>query len=274
MKSRACFIVLIFVGLAFANINLIQPKNMLFDQVITVSDETGKPNVLRGAELGDIAPGQTLAMVFSTTSGGNFDWTQSVIVPPQGWEKEDAVALERDVHTLTSYLYVPANAAEGTYSFDVQLSRGLEGIRTPEKVTMTLNVKNSVFDYGFPAQYAAAAGKSALQFTVKSNSIGSDVLKILSLGGLPEKYTIQENAEIGPLEQKTVSLDVIPLDENIYTVTFNIGRESSGIVDTVDKELRIKPTIQSKLMLFGDGFSLVPVILQPFYSLLSIFGLL
>jgi hypothetical protein len=273
MKARAGVLILLFMTVVFADISLLQPKTMLFDRVTQVSTSPDLPNVLQGAELGNIAPGQTLAMLFSTTSGGNYDWLQASIVPPQGWAKEDAVTLERDVHTLTAYLYVPADAAEGTYTFDVVASRGVEGIRTPERVSITLNVQNDVFEYGFPEGYVAIAGKSELQFTVKSNSVGADTLKILGLEGLPEKYTIQTEAEIRPLEERTIILDIKPSDEGVYPITFRIGRTTSPVIDTVQTELRVKPTLQSKLALFGEGFALVPIILQPFYSLLSLFGI-
>ena len=53
-----------------------------------------------------------------------------------------------------------------------------------------------------------------------------------------------------------------------------IGRKSSNEFDRKEITVWAKPTFNSKLKAFSEGFSIIPVIMQPIYSIFSIIGLL
>jgi hypothetical protein len=229
--------------------------------------------VLQGATLGDVAPGQTIKLVLSKETGGATikNWKRMTLTPPPGWMKDDEPDAVRDVNNITVYMSVPLDAEEGPYVVDLSASE-LVGARTVESVPLTINVRKNIIAYGFAEGYYAEAGAGRIQFVVKSDSLAPDRITFRSVEGFPTKWASAPTAELGPLGEQTLELTVSPLEEGLYKIKFNIERDS-GLVDSPQVELRVKPTLKSKFRAFGEGFSVVPTILQPFYSLLSFLGI-
>lgn len=256
---RTAIALLLFCSVALASVNLIYPAQLQLEKGTQ-------------AELGKISPGQTLKLIFDRQTGGNFLWDRIMLTPPAGWEKDDAPLTTRDVDSLTVFLRVAEDAA-GDYSF-VATARNDLGLRSPEEVTFKINVTKNVYSYSFAEGYFVEAGKTSLiPLRVRSESIAEDTLYFGKIAGLPAKWVTAEPLLIAPGAEKNTTISVTPIDEGFFRIDFAVSRNSSSIIDSAKAHLRVKPTLQSKLRAYGEGFSLVPIILQPFYALLSLFGL-
>jgi hypothetical protein len=270
---RQAFALLMLCSLAAAAITITYPKSISITEVTQVSTAPDRPNVLQGVTLGDIAPGQALKLVISKQTGGTTikNWQKMTVTPPQGWTKDDTVDPTRDINDLTVMIYVPLTAEEGPYTIDLEASE-MVGARTVESVPLTINVRKNVIAYGFAEGYHAEAGAGEISLLVQSESLASDALTFKSVEGFPTKWISVPDLEFGPMEWKVLKFNVTPMEEGLYTIRFNIERQS-GTIDTPEMVLRVKPTLKSKFRAFGEGFSIVPAILQPFYSLLSFLGI-
>jgi hypothetical protein len=225
-------------------------------------------------DLGRIAPGQTLELVFTRNTGQNGTESSASIF----WEKATAPAelmpqTEITATDLTMSLKIPEDK-RGNLIFNVTLE-GIEiGTIAPHTMTLKLQVTESVFSYSYEQRHYLYAGEpEQIPLTITSSSAGKDTLIFSDIEGIPSGWLSNSPAQIAPFEQKQIMLTVIPNEEGYFEAKINVGRTSSSLKDTNPLVLRVYPTFQSKLRAFGEGFSIIPVLLQPLYSLLSMFGL-
>jgi hypothetical protein len=272
MNAKIAVFLVILSGIALAapQVTMLYPKQLTFTYV---SHGDYPACILTGAELGDIGPGQTLTLVIDRSSGAPFPWSQVTLTPPYGWAKEDTIDPVRDITNMTVTTTVPMNAASGRYILKMTTESLRGELECNGQVELGLTVKR--FSYSFPAGFSVEAGRcSKLPVVIRSTSLVTETFSFNRIEGLPAKWSKQATFTLNPGETRTVELDVCPMDEGMYYLKFS-ALTSAGIREQGVSEnyLRVKPTLKSKFQSFGEGFSIAPAILQPFYSLLSFFGI-
>lgn len=265
---------LFFCSLVFASITLEYPVSKHFDSrnAVKIATYAGDTTILRGEMLGDVSPGQTLALVFSRETGSNFLWDKMQTDKPVFWNEKLSVG---DKITLT--LNIPKDAA-GTYDVNITgtSSYAPGTIKTPEILPVQIQVINSTYESSFPSHFNAIIDyPNSLFFRVKSKSLAPDTITF-TISEFPARWAKEVKAAFKPLEEKNLFFAINPLDEKTreYSVAFAAARES-GITESTPSTITITPaSFSTKLRAMSEGFSLIPILLQPFYSLLSLFGFL
>lgn len=260
----------IFLGSVNASTYLTYPTEITFEEAVEL-DTVAHVRIMEQKYLGKVSPGQVIELVFSRYTGGNFNWTDAILYAP-----DFGVVQEFDAGTqnITVNLKVPTETVEGTYTLQVNISNYLE-LKATESVGFQIDVQKNIYVFSLPESTTIDAGETTtLSLNVKSLSIAPETLTLGTFEGLPAKWSQTATVFIGPLQQKTASFSVTPLQEGYYDLQFKLTRASSYIAERKNFMLRVYPTIRAKFQSFGEGFSLVPMLLQPFYSLLSWIGLI
>ena len=163
--DKKLLILILFLSIGFANVKMIYPTQMDFKEDYVDFAQTIR--YMKGTNLGDIAPGQTLQLTIDRSSiseralpGEDFLWNSLQISAPEvGWEKKNS---ELTPSLLTVYLTVPKDAM-GVKSFYITAmnTEGQRGLRTPEKVPLEININEDVFEFLITEDqmYYAKAGR-------------------------------------------------------------------------------------------------------------------
>lgn len=273
-KIAVLFVFIAFFSISFASMTLEYPASRHFDSrnATKVAAYAGDTTLLKGEMLGDVSPGQTLKLVFSRETGSNFLWDKFQTNGPVFWNEKLSVG---DKITLT--LNVPKDAA-GIYDVNITGESSYEPgtIKTPEILPVQILVMNSTYAYSFPQHFSAIIDyPNSLFFRVKSNSLAADTITF-SISGFPARWVKDLKVTLQPFAEKGLFFAINPLDEKTrdYSVAFQAALES-GTVEQFPLTIEVNPaSFQTKLRAMGEGFSLIPILLQPFYSLLSLFGFL
>lgn len=253
-KKLVCFTLIMFT--AFGTTTLVSPKNIVLTDGVNF--------------LGDVGPGQTIDLVFSRGTGITGEERAIFWHSAESDKVLGPSTLQGD--ELLLQVRVPTDL-RGAYSFSVTMRGSEVGLIQPETYDMRVNIKENIFDFTYSQDYTINAAETKnISVVVRSSSIADDTLIFEDTEGIPSGWLTRGTVEVPALSEKIVLLGVTPLEEGYYKAKINVGRESSSIVDPVSFNIRAYPTLNSKLESFGEGFSIVPYILQPFYSLLSWLG--
>jgi len=258
----------LFLSIASASIHLTSPYDITYSQVEKVSSQHGEPNYLKSETLGSIAPGQTLRLVIDRHSGTAFFWDNIELTIMDGWKKTGS----KQAEVFTYDVEIPKDAALGLYNVTIHASGDIQVV-TPEVITLSLDVKNDVYSFTTEPSYSVYIDASnALPFSLKSDSIGSDLVR-LSLEGIPADWLGSKDIILSPNEERRMFFLLDPKIEGTYPIKFKATSALGGAAGSADSELIVyPPSLKSKLVVLNEGFSIVTVVLQPFYSLLSLIG--
>lgn len=263
----------VLLSTAHSSITLEFPLAEHFDSknATKIAAYAGDTAILSGKMLGDVAPGQTLKLVFSRETGSNFFWDKMQTNNPE-WNEKLSVG-----DKITLYLNIP-KAASGIYSINITGTSSYDPgtIKTPEILPIQIRATNGTYAYSFPEHFEAIMDyPNSLFFRVKSTSLAADTLTF-SILGFPASWAEPVKSDIEPFGEKTLFFKIDPMEERMrsYPISFSCLRDS-GPIDLIPATIGISPaTLITKFKAMSEGFSLIPVLLQPFYSLLSLFGFL
>ena len=221
-------------------------------------------------DLGKIAPGQDLKMIFSrNTSEYNTESEASIF-----WIKAEGNNIQSlmSVHFIEASYKIPFNL-RGEHKFNVTLKGSEVGTITPHIMTFKIFVTENVYDFEFQKEHVLNAGKTkGITIKIKSNSASADTLTFTNTEGIPSNWIKKSNVLMEPGETKLITILANANEEGQYSAKLNVGRHSSQLHDSLEMNFRVKPTFSAKLKAFSEGFSIIPVVMQPFYSLLSMIG--
>ena len=258
----------LFLTLVSASIHITYPKDVTYSEVVKISKQSGEPNYLKNEKLGNIAPGQSFRITIDRASGTIFFWDNLDFAVPEGWKKVGSKYASEFVYEVT----VPKETAIGTYKIILSTSGDIK-VMTQNVLNLTIDVRNDVYSFKIMPQYDVFMDTSnSLPFSIKSDSLATDTV-YLSLTGIASDWVASKSAVMAPNEERKAFFLVDPKNEGTYDITFNAVSSLEGAAGSADSKLVVQPTsLKSKLEVLNEGFSIVTVILQPFYSLLSLLG--
>ncbi len=258
----------IFLTIVSASIHITYPQDVTYSEIAKASSQSGDPTYLKTEKLGNIAPGQTLRINIARTSGTMFFWDNLDVKVPEGWKKVGSKYASEFIYEIT----VPKETATGTYKIILSASGDIK-VMTPNVLNLTIDVRNDVYSFKVMPQYDVFIDTSnAMPFSIKSDSLATDTV-YLSLSGIASDWVASKSAVLAPNEEKKSLFLVDPKNEGSYDITFTAVSSLEGAAGSADSKLVVHPTsLTSKLRVLNEGFSIVTVILQPFYSLLSLLG--
>ena len=253
-KAVVLFLVMLSIGLSAVTLNY--PVQESIDESIF---------------LGKIAPGQFLELRFSRETG------------PQGTDR--AVFWERTLipeelivnntlagNEIITWIKIP-NDIRGKYSFNLTMQGDILYIK-PQSKEIILEITEDVYFLEYEKDFSSYAGEELIiPMKIKSESIAMETLFLKDIEAMPLKWVEVENIKFEGIGEKEMVIKITPNEEGLYKTKLKIGRESNSYINLMEINLRVYPTIKSKLRAFGEGFSISPMIMQPFYSFLSLFGL-
>ncbi|MEM0372318.1 MAG: hypothetical protein QXO69_00530 [archaeon] len=259
---------LVLASTALASATLTYPQSIFMDYG-TYND--ANQYYLGSFDLGKVAPGQTLKLMFSRNTGpGNTESEASIF-----WETAEGEGISSQINgmELVATHVVPVTA-RGKYSFNVVLKGSELGTIAPHFITFNVFVTENIYSFKYENSHVMDAGATkTVEMKITSSSAASDTLMFRNVDGMPSGWLDQKDVVIGPGETKTIAMKITPNEEGMYNANVRVTRKSSAVQDSVPLTLRVKPTVSSKLKAFSEGFSIIPVIMQPFYSLLSLLGM-
>jgi len=264
------FLFLVVLSSVLASATLVYPKHVIMNYGTYLEDN----NYFLGEyDLGDVAPGQVIELVFSRNTGPNNTESSASIFWESAEVKPFPYSFKLNPKNLTVRVSVP-ETLRGDQKFNVTLY-GHVGTIAPHLITFKVKVKEDVFSFEAPSSLEVVQGHTEYFFIkVKSSSAASDTLIIRKLSGIPSKWIDGREVFLGPFEEKTLKFSLTPNEEGYYPGGIVVERKSSALRDFLKLDLRVKPSFDSKLKAFSEGYSVIPVVLQPFYSLMSLLGLL
>jgi len=255
MKKKFLFIFLILLSIGLSEVTLISPVQKTISNSIY---------------LGKIAPSQELKLVFSREIGPGgkakaIFWEKAVL-PNSLFLNE---TLQGD--TITAWIKMPEEI-RGNYTFNVTLQGDILYLK-PETKQITVDVTENVYNIKYETSFHSKTGKAIIvPVTITSESIADETLFLESTENFPMKWVNFPETTFNGKETKQIQLKLKPAQEGYYKIQLKIGRKSSNLINVMSFNLRTMPTIKSKLEAFGEGFSVTPIIMQPFYSFLSLLG--
>jgi uncharacterized membrane protein len=258
----------LFLTIASASIHITYPKDVTYSEVVKISKQSGEPNYLKNEKLGNIAPGQSFRITIDRASGTIFFWDNLDLAVPEGWKKVGSKYASEFVYEVT----VPKETATGSYKIILSASGDIK-VMTQNTLNLTIDVRNDVYSFNILPKYDVFMDTSnSLPFSIKSDSLATDTV-YLSLAGIASDWAASKSAVMAPNEERKSFFLVDPKNEGTYDITFNAVSSLEGAAGSADSKLVVQPTsLKSKLEVLNEGFSIVTVILQPFYSLLSLLG--
>ena len=258
----------LFLTIASASIHITYPKDVTYSEVVKISKQSGEPNYLKNEKLGNIAPGQSFRITIDRASGTIFFWDNLDLTVPEGWKKVGSKYASEFVYEVT----VPKETATGSYKIILSASGDIK-VMTQNVLNLTIDVRNDVYSFNIMPKYDVFMDTSnSLPFSIKSDSLATDTV-YLSLTGIASDWVASKSAVMAPNEERKAFFLVDPKNEGTYDITFNAVSSLEGAAGSADSKLVVQPTsLKSKLEVLNEGFSIVTVILQPFYSLLSLLG--
>jgi hypothetical protein len=259
MRNVLAFLVLI--STAFATVTLLEPNYI--DPVPT--------NELY---LGNVMPGQTLELIFSRSTGTTgqqraiFWETATATIPGK-----ETVTSELRGAKLSLKIKIPETHS-GKYAFSIKLEGIQLRIIQPEIMKFWVDVRPaSLYNIELSPEYHLNAGESnVVPVKIISSSVASDTLTLTDIEGMPLGWFNRQPVYLRYMSEREMTLDIAPFEEGAYSTTLHISRASNDVVNSEQTVFRVTPTLKSKLKAYGEGIAIVPVILQPFYSLMALLG--
>lgn len=258
---------LLLLAVACANVYLISPVQKTVDE-IDRGDYIEHINYLPNTHLGKIAPGQKLDLTFLRKADDNFNWHQLEFL-----ETDYVGPINIDENQMTVAIEIPPEELKGRKQITLKFRNDLN-LRTPEIITFTFDVAHDLYRFTVPSGLQVHAGKSqTVKFILESDSISTDELILGDFEGLPAQWSRSGTIQIKPGERKELDFDITAMDEGWYNSKFQLSSTSGAVLGTQKVTLQVLPTLKSKFKIYGEGFAFIPAVLQPFYSLLSWFGI-
>ncbi len=255
MAKKILIALLLVIAVGFSDLTILQPAHKTLGNNLY---------------LGKIAPGQQLKLVFSRETGpeGNAKaiFWEKILIPKQILLNE---SLEGD--KIIAWVKIPLTM-RGNYTFNATAQGDLLYI-IPETHQLTIDATENVYRFSCPKNFESKASQPiTIPVEVKSNSIADDEIKLVGSENFPLKWAQFPATTIKAGETKKIMLKLNPSEEGNYKIILKIGRKSSNLINLINIHLKTRPTIKSKLFSFQEGFSITPIIMQPFYSFLSLIG--
>jgi len=266
MKKLLALILLISISLA--NVYVISPVENTVTQ-IDHSDYEEHITYLKDSYLGKIGPGQRLDLKFSRDADETFMWNSVEVLE---CDYNCQVEITDDYFQVS--LQLPINEPEGMKKVKLQFKNDLD-LRTTEIVSFVFDAtKENLYTFDVTDNLQVFAGDpQPVWFSITSNSISTDELILGDFEDFPAAWSHSGTIQVMPGQTQMAKFDMNALDEGIYDLTFQLSSTTGAVLGQQSLQLRVFPTLKSKFRIYSEGFAFIPAILQPFYSLLSWFGL-
>ncbi len=213
--------------------------------------------------LGKLSPGQSIRLVFSRDSGTPYDWDNLLIYTSPGLRVSYEKTPKQFVVTLNA-VSEDRNAWVEIYFMEEFMFRGTE------RIVFRLDVTPEAYTHYFVRETVPAAEDSYYVFKVKSESLADDVI-LARIEGLPRAWAGAAEETIKSGQEIEVRIPLKATEEGRYPIRVKV-EYASGLKEEFQRELWVKPTMKSKMKSVGEGFVLVPGLLQPLYSLVGFIG--
>lgn len=264
MKQLILFIML--TSIALSSVTMIYPKEL----TVNYGHYDENQDYFLGVhELGKVAPGQQISLVFSRNTGDNNTESPASIY----WESATGknVISKLSGNTIEAVFTAPEKL--GTYLFNITLKGNEIGTIAPHIISFRIETSEDAYEYTFDRMHTMKAGESKeFIIVVKSNSVADDTILFEKAEGIPSGWIVINNIELKSGETKTTTATLTPNEEGHYSANLLIGKKSTAHLDEEEITVWAKPTFTSKMKSFNEGFSIIPVIMQPFYSIFSMIG--
>ncbi len=258
MGKKIILTLLLLVSISMAEVTILHPIEKTFNDSLY---------------LGKISPGQELKLVFSRETGPNGNkktifWEKAVI--PQQFLINETI----EGNQITTWIKIPEQHPTGMLSFNVTLQNNILYIM-PEQRQITMNVSKNLYSFSYPDSFSSKAGeKIEIPVEIISESIAEEKIRITDSINFPLKWTHMPEIKFNGKGKKTAMLTVNPSEEGDYNIALKLETSTGEEAGIIKIHLRTTPTISSKLKAFEEGFSVTPIIMQPFYSFLSLLSYL
>jgi hypothetical protein len=223
------------------------------------------------ADLGEIAPGETLKLVVQRKSGLGFEWDSLAVenLPP-GWSA-GSVLTDKALVALVS---LPRDALESIQVVSFTARSGSQPF-SQERFSVRLTVKRSLLGASMEklVQRAVVGGKAEFRLLLNNSSIAEQRVVVSST--LPEYWF--EPIEIGvePMQTIDINLAVYPRNYGKREFSFTVSSKLNSFKQSFPAELNVFSSLRGVFSsaLFGFPFfsiSLLPhLIVNAFLALLS-----
>ena len=212
--------------------------------------------------LGKLSPGQSVTLVFSRDSGTPYDWDNIKVLTSPGLRAEQ-------YKTPSSFVVILHAVSEENARVEIQFAEEFM-FRGTERIVFRLDVTRDAYKHSFEKESVLAAEDSYYVFRVKSESLADDVI-LARIEGLPRAWAGAAQETIRSGQQIEVRIPVKATEEGRYPIRVRV-EYSSGLKEEFQRTLWVKPTMKSKMKSVGEGFVLVPGVLQPLYSIIGFIG--
>lgn len=256
------FCLLTLVGMAFADVYLVEPV-----------DKTVKPTDSDALFFGKVAGGETMNVVIKKKSGTGPEWDSFSVdlsILPQGWGSK---IVETD-KTLIAMISIPRNADTSTQRIKLTARNSSEPA-FDQSFYATVSVNDSLLDASFEnLGLDAVVGEPAkFALVLNNDSIAPHTVSVEST--LPSYWFPARAIELAPLETKTVELDVMPYYYGEKNFSFNVHSALNGKSFSFPAKLSVKPTLAGMYRAGMAGFPFFSPGTLPYYIIsgfLSLFN--
>jgi hypothetical protein len=258
----------LFLTIVLASIHVTYPVDVTYSTVAKTSTQHGVPNILQSDLLGSVAPGQTVRLIIDRKSNTTFLWDSVELTIPDNWKKTGSKA----VSDIEYYITVPQEAQTGVYTITLTASGDIQ-VLTPEVIALEIDVSNNLYHADVNSLYPVYIDTSnAIPFTVRTDSIAREDTRII-LEGVPTNWVDAKKFTLMPGEERRSFFTMEPKSEGVYPAKFKVLNDEGTELASSDSQITVYPaSLGAKLKVLNEGFSIVTVVLQPFYSLLSLIG--
>lgn len=233
--------------------------------------------------LGTIGPGQTLAVTVNGTAIGNkgleANWgVLGVMSTPNGWTGFDSAVFAKN---MKATIKADPDAANGVYTVEFKLTECQQKNEncTPEQglgsVTFygTINVSSDVLVTSMPITNITTGVNQPARYPViiENNGNADDVFQIYATGVPGWNFTKSVFVPAGGTVNTFYEIAVN--EESSYLPTIVIQSSSSNqLSQSYTVALVCKSNLVGDLQATKNGVLLFPIVLEPLYSLMGIFG--
>lgn len=227
-------------------------------------------------ELGSIAPGETLELIFSNKSGKDFSWSKAEIAKqfPEGWVAVDS---EPFAESLAIKITVPKDQAETAQNLKISLIN-LQDEKTNESFNATIFVKKNLISAAIMGLQRETKVNSPVEYilSLSNDSIADHKVKVFST--LPDFWFAEKEILLKQKYSKDsiqeVKLVVSPRAYGNKDFSFIVVSETNGNrIDSFNARLKVNPTLKGKYAAAMYGFPILTPTLFPYYIIESFFSL-
>jgi len=250
------FLLAAFSTGAFGSITMLSPSERILE-----------PGAL--VELGSIAPGETLQLVFATKSLHS-TWEVASISPgllPEAWGTE----FVKENRTLTLKIFVPKDAEIQSRNLRVVLSSG----DLSETIDIVINVRNGLVKSSLLEKNLRAGEYDSVKYSLRivNESLGRHLVKVKS--SLPVYWFSPFSLALEPGQVLDSELEVFPVVHGERDFSFFIDSElNSERLAVLPAAIEVPPTLQGKFISAFNGYPFFTHSLLPSYLLNALLSLI